>query len=136
MAEAGHDVHGVDLSPRMVEVGRTKATAAGLTVRFSVADTAQPPVPPHSVDVVLSRHVLWAFDDPAAALGAWVRLLKPQALMLLVEGRWSTGTGLTAGECEALVRRHRQDAEVRMLSDAALWGQQISDERYLVVSRS
>jgi ubiquinone/menaquinone biosynthesis C-methylase UbiE len=135
MAEAGHDVHGVDLSPRMVEVARTKATAAGLAVRFSVADASQPPVPPRSVDVVLARHVLWAFADPAAVLAAWVRLLRPQALMLLVEGRWSTGAGLTAGECEALVREHHQDAEVRMLSDAALWSHEISDERYLLVSR-
>jgi hypothetical protein len=68
-------------------------------------------------------------------LGTWVGLLKPHGLLLLVEGRWSTGAGLTARECEALVRRHRQDAELRMLQDAALWGKEITDERYLVVSR-
>jgi SAM-dependent methyltransferase len=136
LAEAGHDVHGVDLSPRMVEAARAKAAAAGLPVRFDVADAQQPPVPPGSVDVVLARHVLWAFADPAAALAAWVRLLRPRGLVLLVEGRWATGAGLPAAECEALVRRHRQEAEVRELTDAALWGKQITDERYLVVSRS
>jgi SAM-dependent methyltransferase len=136
MAEAGHDVHGLDLSPRMVEVSRGKAARAGLPVRFSVADAGQPPLPPRSVDVVLARHVLWAFTDPAAVLGAWVELLEPRGRLLLVEGRWATGSGLAARECEALVRRHRQHAEVRVLGDAALWGKEIADERYLVVSRS
>ncbi|PPK90889.1 methyltransferase family protein [Kineococcus xinjiangensis] len=134
LGEAGHDVHGVDLSPRMVEAARAKVAAAGLAARFDVADAAAPPVEPGTVDVVLARHVLWAFEDPAAVLAAWIALLKPGGVLLLVEGRWATGAGITARDCEALVRRYREDARVRMLPDPSLWGGDITDERYLLVS--
>ncbi|WP_103341762.1 class I SAM-dependent methyltransferase [Amycolatopsis sp. CA-126428] len=134
LAEAGHDVCGVDLSARMLDEARAKT--AGLRVELRQGDAADPPCPDHSCDVVLVRHVLWAMPDPAAAVGRWVRLLKPGGLLLLVEGRWSTGAGLTAAECRELVLAHRQEAAVRQLTDPALWGAEIEDERYLVVSRS
>ena len=91
--------------------------------------------PPGSADVVLCRHVLWALDDPAAAVGRWVRLLRPGGRMLLVEGRWSTGGGLSAAVCRDLVLRHRSSADVRLLGgDPALWGGPVDDERYLMSS--
>jgi ubiquinone/menaquinone biosynthesis C-methylase UbiE len=134
LAEAGHEVCGVDLSARMLDEARAKT--AGVRVELRQGDAADPPCPDHSCDVVLVRHVLWAMPDPAAAVGRWVRLLKPGGLLLLVEGRWSTGAGLTAAECRELVLAHRAEASVRQLTDPALWGAEIDDERYLVVSRS
>jgi hypothetical protein len=85
--------------------------------------------------VVLSRHVLWAMPDPSAALGRWISLLAPGGRLVLVEGCWSTGAGLTAERCEALVREHRQEVDVLPLDDAVYWGTEIEDERYLLVSR-
>jgi hypothetical protein len=35
-----------------------------------------------------------------------------------------------------VVRAHRKEAAVRQLTDPALWGAEIDDERYVVVSRS
>lgn len=134
LAEAGLDVHGVDLSPRMVDAARTKATLAGVSARFSVADAAAAPVEPGSVDVVLARHVLWTFGEPADVLAAWTALLAPGGRLVLVEGRWSTGAGLSAADCEALVLRHRREARVQLLDDPALWGREIDDERYLLTS--
>jgi SAM-dependent methyltransferase len=134
LAEAGYDVHGVDLSPRMIDAARAKAAAAAAPVHFSVADVAAPPMEPGSVDVVLVRHVLWAFEEPADVLAAWISLLGPGGRLLLVEGRWSTGAGLAAVDCEALVRRHREETQVRMLPEASYWGKDISDERYLLIS--
>jgi len=64
-----------------------------------------------------------------------LRLLRPDGLLLLVEGRWSTGGGLTAAETEELVRRHRSAVDVERLDDPVLWGGAISDERYLLISR-
>jgi hypothetical protein len=52
-----------------------------------------------------------------------------------VEGRWSTGAGLTAEEAGRAVLRHRSDATITVLSDPALWGAPVTDERYLLVSR-
>ena len=86
--------------------------------------------------MVLTRHVLWALPDPGQALGRWVRLLKPAGRLVLVEGNWSTGGGLTATESEALVRQWRREAHVVRLEDPALWGGPIDDERYLLVSAS
>jgi SAM-dependent methyltransferase len=94
-----------------------------------------PPFAPSSFDVVLARHVLWAFSQPDRVLARWVGLLRPQGRLVLVEGRWSTGAGLSAKNCQSLVLRHRQEADVRMLEDSALWGREITDERYVLLSR-
>ncbi|WP_410587125.1 class I SAM-dependent methyltransferase [Amycolatopsis sp. lyj-23] len=132
LAEAGHVVHGVDSSRGMLAVARGK----GAGVDFREGDAADPPCEPGAYDVVLVRHVLWAMADPAAAVGAWVRLLKPGGRLVLVEGRWFTGAGIAAAECERLVLAHRETAAVTRLDDPALWGGPIEDERYVLVSRS
>ena len=136
LAEQGHAVRGLDLSPVMVDAARAKVSAAGVEVQFAVGDAADPAYADRSADVVLSRHVLWALPDPDAALGRWVDMLRPGGRLVLVEGHWHTGAGLTASACESLVSRHRDHVEVVRLDDPVLWGGPIADERYLVVSRS
>jgi SAM-dependent methyltransferase len=128
-AEAGHEVHGVDLSPPMLEIARTKAAAD-----FRLGDAADPPLAEAAYDVVFGRHVLWTL--PPTAVAKWVRLLRPDGLLLLVEGRWFTGAGLTADECRDAVLRHRRQATIHPLTDPALWGGPIDDERYLLVSEA
>jgi ubiquinone/menaquinone biosynthesis C-methylase UbiE len=118
----------------MVQVARVKAASAGVEAEFVVGDAAAPPWAPGSFDVVLGRHVLWAMPDPDDALRRWTRLLRPGGVLLLVEGRWSTGSGLTAEEVAGMVLRHRAEATVRALDDPALWGGPVDDERHLVVS--
>ena len=140
LAEDGHRVRGLDLSGQMVEAARAKAAraaAAGLPVaaEFRQGDASDPPYPPASCDVVLARHVLWALPDPDAALGQWTGLLREPGTLLLVEGLWGTGAGMPSAECRELVLRHRRHAEVVALADPALWGKEISDERYLILSR-
>jgi SAM-dependent methyltransferase len=135
LAEAGHAVQGVDASAPMVAAAVAKARAAGVDAAFRQGDAAAPPYPAGSADVVLSRHVLWALPDPDAALRRWLELLRPDGRLVLIEGRWSTGAGLTAEETRALVLRHRAEARVERLDDPALWGRAITDERYLLVSR-
>jgi SAM-dependent methyltransferase len=135
LAEDGHAVQGVDASAPMVAAAEAKARAAGVAAAFREGDAAAPPYPAGSADVVLSRHVLWALPDPDEALRRWVGLLRPGGRLVLIEGRWSTGAGLTAEQCRALVLRHRREAAVEPLDDPALWGRAIDDERYLLVSR-
>ncbi|WNV86869.1 class I SAM-dependent methyltransferase [Umezawaea sp. Da 62-37] len=134
LAQAGHTVQGLDLSPRMIAAAKAKATNLHLDVDFQQGDASTPPFPPASCDVVLARHVLWALPDPATALHHWTRLLRPGGKLVLIEGRWSTGSGLTASECQALVLTHRREATVRHLDDPALWGKPVDDERYLLIS--
>jgi 2-polyprenyl-3-methyl-5-hydroxy-6-metoxy-1,4-benzoquinol methylase len=136
LAQAGYDVRGLDLSDQMVALARSKAAAAGVTAVFEQGDASAPPYPPGSADVVLVRHVLWALPDPTAAVRRWSELLGPAGMLLLVEGRWWTGGGLSAAECEAVVRTTRMHAVVTRLDAPMLWGRPIDDERYLLVSRS
>ena len=136
LAQEGCAVRGVDLSPRMVAAARAKATGLAVDATFEVGDAADPPLPDASADVVLVRHVLWALPDPDAAVARWVRLLRPGGRLLLVEGRWHTGGGLTADESRQIVARHRTRAVVEPLPDESLWGGPITDERYLLLSEA
>lgn len=85
--------------------------------------------------MVLSRHVLWALPDPAAALERWLGLLVPGGRLVLVEGSWSTGAGLTAEQTVDLVRATGLEPELLRLPDPIYWGGPITDDRYLVVGR-
>lgn len=135
LAQSGYEVHGIDFSERMVAVARGKADKAGVAVRFEVGDAQAPSLQQASYDVVLGRHVLWALADPEAALRRWVALLREPGVLVLIEGHWSTGAGLTAVECERLVQPLRREIMVTRLDDPTLWGKPITDERYLLVSR-
>jgi SAM-dependent methyltransferase len=132
LAELGHDVMGIDLSPAMVGLARRKASRHGVAVSFAVADAASPALPDRGLDVVLVRHVLWALADPAGAVATWVRLLAPGGRLILVEGQWGTGTGMASTTVVSLVRESLADVRVTDLASARLWGRVIDDDRYLV----
>jgi SAM-dependent methyltransferase len=136
LAEAGHQVFGLDISPGMVAKAKEKFAAAGYAAEILIGDAASPPWSAESFDVVITRHVLWAMPDPDAAIARWLDLLSPGGVLILVEGRWWTGTGMSAGHISDLVLHHRVEAHVTMLNDASFWGGPIRDERYVVVSRS
>ncbi|HET8959178.1 class I SAM-dependent methyltransferase [Nocardioides sp.] len=132
LAGEGYDVTGVDFSPEMLRRAEAKA---GDRARFVAGDAADPPLQRSGYDAVLCRHVLWALPDRPAVLRRWVDLLAPGGRLLLVEGSWSTGAGLTAAQTLELVEGLGRQAELRLLPDPAYWGRKIDDERYLVVSR-
>jgi 2-polyprenyl-3-methyl-5-hydroxy-6-metoxy-1,4-benzoquinol methylase len=134
LAQQGHEVTGIDISPKMLEVAREKARAASVRVDFEVADASVAPLDRGGFDVVLARHVLWAFPDPSLVVGRWIELLNDAGRLVLVEGRWFTGAGLTAAQMLALVRAHGRDAQAIPLASEAYWGGAIEDERYVVVS--
>jgi ubiquinone/menaquinone biosynthesis C-methylase UbiE len=135
LADEGYAVTGLDFAPAMIRAARAKARSAGVSARFVLSDAATPALPPASFDVVLARHVLWAMPDVDQALARWLRLLLPGGTLVLVEGRWSTGAGLTTAEAGRAVLRQRGDAMITELDDPALWGTPVGDERYLLVSR-
>jgi ubiquinone/menaquinone biosynthesis C-methylase UbiE len=132
LADAGYAVDGVDFSPEMVSRARDKAAGRD-GVTFAVSDASEPPLRPAGYDAVLCRHVLWAMDDPSAALRRWVDLLRDGGRLVLVEGFWHTGTGLTAAQTEALLTRAGRKPTTYPLDGPALWGGPVRDERYLVV---
>ncbi|MFD3620180.1 class I SAM-dependent methyltransferase [Streptomyces sp. NPDC058676] len=134
-AEQGHRVTGVDRSPAMVDLARAKL--AGRDAVFLVGDAAEPPVGKERFDVVLVRHLLWALPDPDRALRHWRELLRPGGRLVLVEGVWGTVSpvGIPADRLTALLAPLAGQVRVDRLSDdALLWGREVEDERYAVVT--
>ncbi|WP_326751892.1 class I SAM-dependent methyltransferase [Streptomyces hirsutus] len=134
-AEQGHRVTGVDRSPVMVRLAREKL--AGHDAVFLVGDAAAPPTGERCHDVVLVRHVLWTLPDPGRALRHWRGLLRPGGRLVLVEGVWGTVSpvGIPADLLTALLAPLGGRTGVERLSDdAALWGRDVDDERYAVIT--
>ncbi|WP_282297265.1 class I SAM-dependent methyltransferase [Stenotrophomonas sp. PS02289] len=65
----GSDGHatGIDLSAPMIDVARERAADAGLPVDFIAADAGKPPLPPASIDHIVSRFGVMFFDNPTEA---------------------------------------------------------------------
>jgi ubiquinone/menaquinone biosynthesis C-methylase UbiE len=69
---------GIDLAPGMVEAARVDAANHGLTnVELHVMDASSPQLPEASYDLAVSSCVIFFLPEPAEALRAWRRLLKP-----------------------------------------------------------
>lgn len=85
------------------------------------------------LQVCLAAFPEGALPDPGAALKIWLHLLKAGGMLLLVEGRWATGGGLTSAEVCAHLRTQGQEPSVTRPDDPQLWGRSIDDDRYLVV---
>jgi ubiquinone/menaquinone biosynthesis C-methylase UbiE len=136
LAEHGHHVTGVDLSPGMVAKARRKL--ADHRVPVLLGDAADPPVGDRRFDVVLARHLVWALPNPLAALRRWVGLLRPGGHVVLIEGRWGatpeSAAGVSATTLVAVVEPLVARAHVEYLTDPTLWGKEINDERYVLLA--
>lgn len=133
LADEGYAIDGVDFSPEMVALARAK-TQDRPAVTMTEADAGDPPLERAAYDVVLCRHVLWALPEQPAVLARWVDLLAPGGRLVLVEGSWSTGAGLSAEDTVALVEGIGRRADLARLPQAAYWGRAVEDDRYVVVS--
>lgn len=133
-ADLGHRVDGIDFSAQMLSVARAKA-GTRTDVDFSTGDAARPQLPVGEYHAVMSRHVLWALPDPAEALQAWSRLLRPGGRLVLIEGRWSTGAGITSTAIGRLLRGQGYATTIEQLSESRYWGNKVTDERYVAVAR-
>lgn len=131
--ELGHDVTGLDVSPRMLERARHKA---GPAIRFVEGDAAWPDLPRGAFDVILCRHVLWTLPNPGAALARWAALLAPGGTFCLIEGVWNTGAGLLADQVHTALPPALRWTDTRRLSgNHDLWGRPVSDDRFLITAR-
>jgi SAM-dependent methyltransferase len=89
LAELGYRVTGIDLSPGMREQAARKAAEAGLSVEFLPGDAEMPCFEPGQFDGIISRHLLWTLPSPQLALVNWCRLVRPDGLVLVIDGVWT-----------------------------------------------
>jgi 2-polyprenyl-3-methyl-5-hydroxy-6-metoxy-1,4-benzoquinol methylase len=135
LAGLGHEVIGIDLSPRMIALAREKATAAGHAIEFHVMDAAAPPLEPNFFDVIVCRHLLWTLHNPEMVLQRWVNLLKPKGRLVLIEGFWNTGVGLHAADLVAAFPPSLALVALQNLSEQQeYWGKHVTDERYMLIA--
>lgn len=73
----GSVVRGVDISPSLIELARTRPRPDERAVTFEVADMTTAPPPSVLCDRLASRFGVMFFDDPAAAFASMARWLAP-----------------------------------------------------------
>lgn len=98
LAAAGHRVTGVDLSRGMLAVAQEEAAGHPHPPRFVLGDAVHPPLPPGSVDAVVSRYLLWTLRAPEVALRQWFDLLRPGGVLVAVDGPWFREEPATPGD--------------------------------------
>jgi SAM-dependent methyltransferase len=79
----GARVTGVDPSPRLLDVARATAAAAGLDAEFILGSADNLPVPDGSVDAIGSVFGVIFAPDPAAAAAEIARVLRPGGRIVL-----------------------------------------------------
>lgn len=133
LAQRGHQVFGVDVSPRMVEVAENKARLAGLDIEYSVGDVQTLAVPATGYGAVLSRHLLWAVKDPEDVVARWSAPLPEHGLFIAIEGVWNTA-GTAPEIVFGALQAHFTNVAYTDLSDqSVLWGKDVTDHRYVIV---
>ena len=83
----GYTVNGLDISPEMVRVAKSN-WASSDKARMFVADAEILPFPNNQFDAVVNRFLIWTLPDPERAISEWVRVSKPGAVILVIDGLW------------------------------------------------
>ena len=82
LAQTGHQVEGIDLTPAMLEEARSLAAQRNLDIVFREMDAQALSYAEESFDVVLSRNLTWTLPEPEKAYREWFRVLKPGGWLL------------------------------------------------------
>ena len=76
----------VDNSEKIVEFGAAKAKKNNLkNLEFRLGDLQNPPIEPHSVDVAILSQALHHAEEPAKAIAAAYKMLKPHGQILILD---------------------------------------------------
>lgn len=82
LAENGHQVEGIDLTPAMLEEAKELAAQKGLSIVFREMDAQELAYEDACFDVVISRNLTWTLPDPKKAYQEWFRVLKKGGILL------------------------------------------------------
>ncbi len=82
LAEQGHRVYGIDLTPAMIEEAKRLAGERGISIEFAVMDAQSLDFPEESFDVVIARNLTWTLPKPEQAYREWMRVLAKGGILL------------------------------------------------------
>ena len=120
VAERVQSIHGIDLSPRMIEKASIKATDRQIeNAQFSKTDLFDATLQPGSYDGILAFYILHLVDDPARVLDRIHELLAPDG-QLICETPCLGESGALIGWLLALVGKLGVLPEVRCFRIADL----------------
>jgi len=98
LAARGHRVSGIDFAVAMLGEALRKAALRNVSVRFQQADAEKLPFASRSFDLIISRHLLWTLADPEAAISEWIRVIRPEGRVVVVDGQFDPTTALPRSE--------------------------------------
>ena len=82
-AELGHRLHGLDISEKLILLGRERAARAGKTIDFRVGSVTELPWPDESMDVCLAIELLEHVEDWRRCLDEFTRVLRKGGALFL-----------------------------------------------------
>lgn len=86
LARSCKRVIAVDNSARIIEFGAAKAKKNGLkNLEFRLGDLQNPPIDPSSVDLVILSQALHHAEEPAKAIAAAARIVKPGGRIMILD---------------------------------------------------
>lgn len=108
LAGMGYEVHGVDGSPRMIEMALAEQRRTGATnARFSQMDAREFTLPENTYDAVICSSVLQYVDDDRKLLSDLVRVLRPGGVLLISVPHGASLLGWAEDASAHLVRMFR-----------------------------
>jgi SAM-dependent methyltransferase len=131
LAELGHDVVGVDVSPRMLAVARQTAPA----IAFVEGTADLEAFGAAAFDAVVCRHLLWTLPAPEATLRRWREVLVPSGIAIAIDGTWFGGT-VRQRAARRVAARLRQLTGAPRERGSAIYGTVGADEFPLLGARS
>lgn len=89
LADLGHEVRGIDLTPEMIAEARAEAARVGSTATFELRDAEDTGLAPGSFDVIVTRNLTWALPHLAHAYAHWHELLAPGGVLVNFDGDYA-----------------------------------------------
>lgn len=88
LAKLGYKVTAVDYTENMLLEARKNAQDYGVSVQFVQMDAQNLEFPEDTFDLVISRNVLWNLEAPEKAYAEWLRVLKPDGILMNFDGNF------------------------------------------------